>query len=345
MRKKIACLSVLFFLAASFTFAQTTFANTPINIPCANDGGCASPLTCLKLNTTDAQGICGQWTSKYCTTANMNACPSKNCIRIVETMTDGFCAKGWALDGCLADTDCYFGECKENICATFKGISGNACRADNDCIAGITCISGKCSAHLALGAACVNRNGSGVSDNDCASGYCEGGVCVASPTPVTTAGSQAAGQSCTDDSNCQGGLFCAANLKCTAKLATGADCNKKSWCQSDKCDGTPKKCIAATTAPTTPQGKMSTSYPLPNMLQINDPAILIGRVIRFLIGLSGTIALISFIYGGVLWLISAGRKTYVENGKKAMFFAGLGLVITFASYIILNFVFGLFQQL
>jgi len=71
---------------------------------------------------------------------------------------------------------------------------------------------------------------------------------------------------------------------------------------------------------------------LPNLLQASAPSVVIGRITKYMVGLAGTIALIFFIYGGCLWLISAGRPDYVTKGRNAMVWAGIGLVVIFASY-------------
>lgn len=66
--------------------------------------------------------------------------------------------------------------------------------------------------------------------------------------------------------------------------------------------------------------------------------VLIGRVIKAVIGLSGVIALLVFVYGGFLWLISAGDANKVKKGKDAFTYALLGLVIIFTAYTAVNFV-------
>jgi len=73
-------------------------------------------------------------------------------------------------------------------------------------------------------------------------------------------------------------------------------------------------------------------YDLPNPLQTDSIATIIGRITKYMVGISGTIALLFFIYGGSLWLISAGRPDYVTKGRNAMVWSGIGLVVIFASY-------------
>ena len=66
--------------------------------------------------------------------------------------------------------------------------------------------------------------------------------------------------------------------------------------------------------------------------------ILIGRIIRAILGLSGVVALLMFVYGGVLYLISAGDSKKVQKGKDTFTHAVIGLVIIFTAYTLVDFV-------
>ena len=72
--------------------------------------------------------------------------------------------------------------------------------------------------------------------------------------------------------------------------------------------------------------------------QCTLPAI-IGRIVKGLMGILGSIALVMFLYGGYLWLTAAGNETKIKEGKETIVWATLGLVLIFASYSIVNFVF------
>lgn len=61
-------------------------------------------------------------------------------------------------------------------------------------------------------------------------------------------------------------------------------------------------------------------------------------VSSWILGIVGSLSLLVFIYGGVKFLASAGRSEWVEDGKKAIIGAVIGLIIVFASYTIINFV-------
>ena len=63
---------------------------------------------------------------------------------------------------------------------------------------------------------------------------------------------------------------------------------------------------------------------------------LIGRIIKALLGLSGSAALLMFVYGGFQYLTSAGDSNKVKKGKDTLINAVLGLAIIFGSFVIVN---------
>lgn len=69
-----------------------------------------------------------------------------------------------------------------------------------------------------------------------------------------------------------------------------------------------------------------------NPLGESDIRVIIGRVIKGILSLIGSIAFLMFVYGGVLWLTSGGRSEYVKKGKDILTWATLGLGVIFASY-------------
>ncbi len=73
-----------------------------------------------------------------------------------------------------------------------------------------------------------------------------------------------------------------------------------------------------------------------NPLGTAEPEVLIGTIIKAILGLSGSVALLVFVYGGFMYLISAGDTKRVEKGKETLKNAALGLVIIFASYLIVT---------
>lgn len=69
-------------------------------------------------------------------------------------------------------------------------------------------------------------------------------------------------------------------------------------------------------------------------------ASLAAKAINLMFGISGSIALVMFVYGGFRWLISAGNSKGVEAGKQAFIWASFGLMMMFSSYIVVRYAFG-----
>lgn len=78
---------------------------------------------------------------------------------------------------------------------------------------------------------------------------------------------------------------------------------------------------------------------LKDPLQLGEDALptLAGRFIQTALGISGVLALIAFIYGGILYMLAGVDPKNVDKGKGLMKYAVIGLVIIFASYAVVNF--------
>ena len=64
--------------------------------------------------------------------------------------------------------------------------------------------------------------------------------------------------------------------------------------------------------------------------------VLIGRVISAGLGITGSLALLMFIYGGFIWMTSGGDKERVTKGRKTLTWAVIGLLVIFGAYIAVN---------
>jgi len=69
-----------------------------------------------------------------------------------------------------------------------------------------------------------------------------------------------------------------------------------------------------------------------------DIPSLIGNVISAVLGIVGSLALVMFIYGGVIWMTAAGNEQSVTKGRNILMWAALGLVVIFSSYALTRFV-------
>lgn len=70
---------------------------------------------------------------------------------------------------------------------------------------------------------------------------------------------------------------------------------------------------------------------------IRTPQALIGKIIQALLGVIGSLALVMFIFGGFLWMTSAGNPESVKKGRDILLWATLGMVIVFSSYALVRF--------
>ena len=73
-------------------------------------------------------------------------------------------------------------------------------------------------------------------------------------------------------------------------------------------------------------------------LSIRTVPEIIGNGIKVLLGLSGTIALIFVIVGGIKWMGSKGDTTKIGEARKIMTSGVVGIVIIAAAYAITDFV-------
>jgi hypothetical protein len=62
------------------------------------------------------------------------------------------------------------------------------------------------------------------------------------------------------------------------------------------------------------------------------------NVSNLILGIVGSLALLMFVIGGFLMLISAGNSEKVAKAKNILVAAVIGLALVFASYLIINFV-------
>lgn len=72
-----------------------------------------------------------------------------------------------------------------------------------------------------------------------------------------------------------------------------------------------------------------------SLAQVTQLAV---NIIIFILGISGSVALAMFVYGGWNWVFAQGRSEYIQAGKDTMKHAIIGLAIIFGAYAIINFV-------
>jgi hypothetical protein len=65
---------------------------------------------------------------------------------------------------------------------------------------------------------------------------------------------------------------------------------------------------------------------------------LITRVINVMLFIIGVLSVIMIVYGGILYVISAGDSGRVSKAKNTIMYAIVGLVVALLAYAIVNFV-------
>jgi hypothetical protein len=72
--------------------------------------------------------------------------------------------------------------------------------------------------------------------------------------------------------------------------------------------------------------------------EVNDFIRIFTYLYTRLLGLAGSLALLMFVYGGLMFLISGGSSERVTKAKQIIVASVIGLVIIFTSFMIIDFV-------
>ncbi len=75
-----------------------------------------------------------------------------------------------------------------------------------------------------------------------------------------------------------------------------------------------------------------------------DPRILAAKIISTLLGLLSIIFVVLILYGGYLYLTSAGAEEKIKKAKQVLVSAIIGLAIIILAYAIAQFVLNAFQE-
>jgi len=78
---------------------------------------------------------------------------------------------------------------------------------------------------------------------------------------------------------------------------------------------------------------------IPNPLgAVQDPRVIIGKILRGVLGLIGTYALVIFMWGGLDMIRSMGNYEMVKKGRDTMAYAAIGLAVIFSSYAVVEYI-------
>lgn len=84
--------------------------------------------------------------------------------------------------------------------------------------------------------------------------------------------------------------------------------------------------------------KVQSATNLPNTITTDSLA---KKIAKFITGITATVALLAFIYGAFLVVVSLGDDQKVSQGKKIMFYALMGLLLIGFAYTIISIVGGI----
>lgn len=157
-----------------------------------------------------------------------------------------------------------------------------------------------------------------------------GNIGLAWAYPANTTGSPCNG----NDTNCNcssGPDVCEPASNTSPAAACAADCTPTT---APQLNGPPAP--AGTVSNGSGSAASSTTIPAPvtldNPIGFTNINQAIGGVINIILGLSGAVALLMFVWGGVQWLISGGNADRIKAGKSTLTWAALGIVVIFLAY-------------
>lgn len=84
-----------------------------------------------------------------------------------------------------------------------------------------------------------------------------------------------------------------------------------------------------------------------NSIQSGQSVVILygQRIIGYMVNLLGVAVVAMYIYGGTIWMMSAGSEEKVQHAKKVLSYATIGAAVVLGSYIIIKFVYAPFAAL
>lgn len=132
-------------------------------------------------------------------------------------------------------------------------------------------------------------------------------------------------------------------------IAGARDCNFRASEQCNKAYGAActltssdiaagQKRVAALDAKAEADATRGSSVSLSLPLSGKSVPQIIANVLQAVLGVAGAIALLLFVYGGVLYMISGGNQDRLAQAKRTLIWSALGLTIILTSYSIVYFI-------
>jgi hypothetical protein len=174
------------------------------------------------------------------------------------------------------------------------------------------------------------------------------GVCSNFRANQVVGGTASAGDSFTDaqcNSYCSSHGSHATNVDTTYRATEICATGSSAGCTPNQgsCVGIGASETTPTTEPTANAPANTASIELYNPLGANtDIPAFIGRGIRGVLGLIGGVALLMFVYGGIVWMTAGGDSKRVEGAKSIIKNSVIGLLLIFFSYNLIGVFFSFF---
>ncbi len=71
--------------------------------------------------------------------------------------------------------------------------------------------------------------------------------------------------------------------------------------------------------------------------EINDFVLIAVNVSEWVLILAGSLSLLAFVVGGLMFILSSGNRELVEKGKNSLIGATIGLAIVFLAFTAINY--------
>ena len=135
------------------------------------------------------------------------------------------------------------------------------------------------------------------------------------------------------------------NVKECAPITPCTSRNTMAACAAPACLWTPTPATGAGTnalpGGTGQNANTAANINLTNPLGADSVNELVGRVINSLMGIVGSLALLMFVYGGLVWMTSSGSQDKVKKGKDILLWSAVGLIVIFGAYALTKFIISL----
>jgi hypothetical protein len=207
-------------------------------------------------------------------------------------------------------------------------------------------------------------------DDDGDSGNCEpiadGAPCFLGLAPACNVGSSCqvnpqtsqavcTSQVCIEPTSCTDPNQYCDNGACVEKKGGASPCQENYECLSNVCSPSTKECTApAGVAPVTPAtttpgaDDAALTETITKKIEIfddlgivkGDISEVVGIIIKTVLGIIGSVALIMFVYGGIFWMTAGGSPDRIKKAREIFIWSALGLAIIFGSYVIVSYIIG-----